>query len=631
MRITRNIFLYSLSFFLIGIIFGQSAMAQCSATINTYPYNEGFENGNGNWFPNNPAHWEWGTPVGKTVIPGAGEGLKCWIAGGLTGSNYASGSSELVSPCFNFSSLSYPKISFMVFWESELKFDGVTLQYSTNNAASWNTLGTANSNDPCLGIENWFNYLPVNFIGSLPGWSGNVQSGGGSCLSGQGSGQWLTAKHNLPGLAGESNVIFKFIFGAGTICNGYDGFAIDDISIGETAANTADFTYTCGAGNTAQFTNSGLPCQLAWAWNFGDPGSGLNNSSVLENPAHTFSAPGTYPVSLTVDYGSGPRAVVPPKNITILDVTTAVTNIKCNGEQNGAITVNVNPPGMYSYSWNTTPVQTTATISNLVANIPYTISITSMNACNVSVPVTLTEPAPVSINPVATPAKCGNDNGAIAANATGGTAPYLYNWSNGQSTAVISNLAPGMYDVSLADTRGCAAPAVNNIEVRAVINNLNPFLGKDTTICPGQSLLLNPGSFASYTWQDNSVASTYAVTKTGKYTVAVMDMDGCSGSASITVTVDCKGIYFPAAFTPNADALNATFGAIGDLASLKNFSIVIYNRYAQVIFISSDPYKKWDGTYKGSASDMGNYVWLATYTVGGQKPSFKKGTVLVIR
>ncbi|MBC7534769.1 MAG: gliding motility-associated C-terminal domain-containing protein, partial [Ferruginibacter sp.] len=542
-----------------------------------------------------------------------------------------SGSSELVSPCFNFSSLAYPQISFKVFWESELKFDGVTLQYSTNNAASWNTLGTANSNDACLGIENWFNYLPVNFIGGQPGWSGNVQAGGGSCLSGQGSGQWLTARHNLSGLAGEPNVIFKFIFGAGIICNGYDGFAIDDIYIGETAANTGDFTYTCGAGNTTQFTNSGLPCQLAWAWNFGDPGSGINNSSVSENPTHTFSAPGTYPVSLTIDYSSGPRAIVPPKNITILDVTTAITNIKCNGEQNGAITVNVNPPGIYSYSWNTTPVQTTATISNLVANIPYTISITSTNACSVSVPVTLTEPAPVGINPVFSPAKCGNNNGTIAANATGGTAPYVYNWSNGFSTAVISNLPAGMYDVSVVDSRGCTAPGVNNIEIRAVVNNLNPFLGKDTTICPGQSLLLNPGSFASYTWQDNSVSSTYAVTKTGEYTVAVMDTDGCSGSASITVTVDCKGIYFPAAFTPNADALNATFGAIGDLASLKNFSIVIYNRYAQVIFISSDPYKKWDGTYKGSASDMGNYVWLATYTVRGQKPSFKKGTVLVIR
>lgn len=631
MRITRNTILY-IFLLLLSLAVQKSVVAQCSTTINVFPYNEGFENNEGNWSAGSTVHWQWGSPSGKVEINNAGGGSKCWIAGGLTGSSYSSGSSELLSPCFNFSTLVNPEISFKVFWETELKYDGVTLQYSTDAGGSWITLGSENSNNPCQGIENWFNYSPVYFLNSNPGWSGNVQSGSGSCFYGQGSGQWLTARHNLSGLGGQSNVIFKFIFGAGTICNGFDGFGLDDILIGEApAVPAAAFTYNCGANNTAQFTNTVQPCQAAWNWDFGDPASGPDNFSTQENPVHIFSSAGTYSVSLTVTYGSGALSAAPPANVTVLDITTVNTNVRCNGEQNGSITVNVSPPGVYNYNWNTSPAQNTATISNLSGNTVYTVTVSSANACTASIPVTLIEPGLLTIAPVASPAKCGNNNGSITANAAGGTEPYLYVWSNGQSTPVISGLDAGSYNLSVTDINGCIVPPVNNIQVTAVTYTLIPNLGKDTTICPGQTLLLKPGQYATYKWQDNSTSSSYAVTKTGTYAVEVTDAFGCTGSASINVTVDCKGIYFPSAFTPNADGINPAFGAIGDLGSLKNYSIVIYNRYAEVIFTSSDPYKKWDGSIRGIPVNMGSYIWTAKYTLRSQQPVFKKGSVLVIR
>ena len=627
MRITGNILLY---IFLLIMCAQQHAFAQCGTTINAFPYNEGFEVNNGNWTPGSLLHWEWGTPFSKTVVTAAGGGTRAWIAGGLSGSSYSSGSSELVSPCFNFSTLANPEISFKVFWETELKYDGATLMYSTDGGSNWLVLGAENSNDPCLDIENWFNYSPVNFLGGLPGWSGNVQSGGGSCQYGQGSGQWLTAKHNLAVLAGAPAVIFKFVFGAGTICNAFDGFAIDDIHIGEIPANTAGFSFSCGPNNSVQFTNNAMACQTGWLWDFGDPVS-TDNISTDENPTHVFSSPGSYIINLTVNYASGPPAIVSPKNITIPGVTTINTNIKCNGEQNGAIRVNVSPPGVYNYTWNTNPVQSGPSISNLAANIPYTVTVSSATTCSVSVPVILTEPSILITSPLASPAKCGNNNGSVSANASGGTAPYFYTWSNGQNTAVINNLAAGMYNLAVKDANGCIAPTVNNIEIKAVTNNLNVFLGRDTTICPGQTLLLNPGSFAQYKWQDNTTHSSYAVTKTGSYAVLVTDNDGCSGSDSIKVTVDCRGIYFPSAFTPGTDPLNPSFGAVGDLGSIKAYNLTIYNRYGQIIFATADPYKKWDGIFKGKALDTQNFVWTATYTLTGRSAVFAKGTVMIIR
>ena len=107
----------------------------------------------------------------------------------------------------------------------------------------------------------------------------------------------------MPYLAGKPGVLFRFLFGAGTICNNYDGFAVDDILIGEAPPNAAAFTYTCINNNTANFSNSSALCPTGFSWDFGDPSSGTNNMATTANPSHTFSGPGKYTVTLTV---SGP-------------------------------------------------------------------------------------------------------------------------------------------------------------------------------------------------------------------------------------------------------------------------------------------------------------------------------------
>lgn len=65
----------------------------------------------------------------------------------------------------------------------------------------------------------------------------------------------------------------------------------------------ADFTFTPDSAvylTTIQFTDVSSGNIIGWSWNFDDPASGTNNFSSLQNPAHAFSAPGTYNVCLTV-------------------------------------------------------------------------------------------------------------------------------------------------------------------------------------------------------------------------------------------------------------------------------------------------------------------------------------------
>ena len=628
------IFYISMLFCLVG---QQQVIAQCTTVINSFPYNEDFEAANnGNWVSIPSSEWQCGTPTSsKRVIQTAGGGNKSWIVGGLSGSSYSSGNSELRSPCFDFSSLVNPEISFKVFWETERRFDGATFQYSLNQGSSWTTLGTVNSNSNCDAV-NWFTYSPITpYLGGEPGWSGNVQTGGGgggNCLYGLGSGRWVTAKHTMNMLAGLPSVVFRFYFGAGTQCNDFDGFAVDDLYIGETPpAGIADFSFVC-SNNGIDFTNHSASCSVLW--DFGDPISAQQNNSTDLNPSHVFSIGGLYTVTLTAFFANG-TSDVKAVQIGLLSATPQVlTQNKCFGERNNSFALQNLTGGNnnYTYSWNTNPVQNTPTVTNLAGG-SYTVTLSSANApCPTTVDFVYPDPPLLELSASTSPTKCLSENGTIISAVSGGKSPYNYSWNTIplQQAATATGLATGLYNLTVTDNLGCIKQ-LTGLEILNVTSSLNINLGNTTTICPGQTLLLTPGTFRTYKWQDNSTASNFSVTKTGTYSVIVTDADGCTGAASIDVIVDCKGIYFPSAFTPGVDQLNRSFGAIGDIGSLRNYSLIIYNRYAEVIFATSDAAKKWDGTFKGKPVDTQSFVWTVKYTLAGQKTVFKKGTVLVIR
>ena len=606
--------------------------AQCNAPINTFPYNENFELNNGNWTRSSATHWDWGSivPGTKSVITAAGQGQKCWIVGGLSGANYSSGNSYLTSPCFDFSTLVNPEISLKVIWETEFNYDGVHLEYSTDQGNTWLVLGSQNSNANCVG-QNWYNTNSIRFLNNTPAWSGSILTGGGgSCGSGGGSSQWLNAKHNLTSLAGLNKVIFRFAFGAGTVCNSYEGFAIDEISIHEIPPATADFTYTCNGNNAVSFTNTPSYCQTSFSWNFGDPASGASNTSSLENPTHVFSGPGNFTVTETVNFSTGP-SLIKTALISILGVTPVINQaLLCFGDQNGSLTATViGGNGNYNYSWNTSPVQQSQTINNLSSGT-YLVTVTETNACKDTATINLIEPTKISIQANITDATCNLSNGSISTTITGGTPTYSYQWSNNDNTTTLNNLVSGNYNLQITDANGCLASSPNFV-INNIIIPANLFLGNDTIICPGQTILLNPGNFSNYLWQDNSTASSFLVSQTGLYTVEVTNSEGCKAIDEINVLVECKDVYFPSIFTPNHDAQNETFGPIGDVASLSEYSLFIYNRWGQVIFSSYDPYKKWDGMYKGMKSNIESFVFIANFKKNGKKFPTVKGTTIIIR
>ncbi|MFL9482292.1 PKD domain-containing protein [Chitinophagaceae bacterium LWZ2-11] len=416
--------------FIFVIFLSASAYAGCIPVTSTSPYLETFETSDGNWIKGGVnSDWAWGTPNKKVINKAAGS-TNCWVTGGLTASKYNDAeNSWLQSPCFDLSALKNPCINFSILWETENAYDGASLQYSIDGGITWITLGSYADYTNCTS-SSWFNTPSVKALGT-PGWSGNIQTTS-NCTggSGRGLGAWVTAQHPLPQLIGQANVMFRFTFAAGTQCNDYDGVAIDNISIYDAGASKADFSFPCASSTTVQFTGSWqlgpAPCTKSFAWNFGDAASGANNIASTPNATHIFSAPGTYTVTFTITFSDNTQASASYTS-TILNVTSNILQgINCPGDKTGSITANVaGGTNNLTYSWNTSPVQTTQTISNLPAG-NYAVTITDRYCTVTAQSVSLTQPGPIISNVIITDAKCNNPTGSIISNVSGGTVPYSF-------------------------------------------------------------------------------------------------------------------------------------------------------------------------------------------------------------
>lgn len=636
-----------------GIIFlvacilciSQKSIAQCATPISIFPYTEGFEATDGGWTAGGTASdWAWGSPS-KPVITGAATGAKCWIVGGLTGSSYNNAeASFLQSPCFDFTGLQYPYISFNVFWETEQRFDGAGFQYSTNLGASWTNVGSITDPANCLN-SNWFNFSPVQFLSGLAtvrdGWSGNIQSNSGICRGGNGSGRWVNAQHTMPNLAGIPNVIFRFIFGAGTQCNAYDGFAVDDIMISEAPPNDASFSFACINNTTVNFLNTSALCP-ATAWDFGDPASGANNTSTLVNPTHIFSAPGTYTITLNAT-GPANAPSTYTQTIHILGLTTSVTTgNNCFGDNNGSASVSVIPVAAapFFYSWNTTPIQNTQIATGLTGGT-YTVTVNALNSCTSTATVVITEPAALTHTVNIVQPGCGVATGTASITENGGTGPYSYSWfPSGGNGPTASGLAPGNYTVTVTDSKGCFENINLTIAIAAppgiIIANK-----KDAScfgLSDGSATALVTGGNAPYMYnwstmpaQTNATATNLAA---GNYMVTVTDNNGCAAFTAVQIlepaSGSCGEVYFSNAFTPNGDATNPDFGPLGNVAAISNYLLLIYNRYGELVFFTRNAFKRWDGFYKGKQLS-GNYVWVASFTYKGTIKREEQGSVMIIR
>ena len=178
--------------------------------------------------------------------------------------------------------------------------------------------------------------------------------------------------------------------------------------------------------------------------------SGGNTASPWVRPLqHT-----VYTVTVTNEYGCTVTLDVPVQ-IRRFESQVSVTDASCDGSFDGAVSLTVTggiPP--YFYSWSNGAAS--AHLTNLAAGI-YTVTVTDNTGCKGVDSFYVAQPAPLVVQQVQMQSVfCDqNCNGWISVTASGGTAPYQYQWLHGDTDCVADSLCAGIYTVEVTDSHGC--------------------------------------------------------------------------------------------------------------------------------------------------------------------------------
>jgi PKD repeat protein/predicted secreted protein len=133
------------------------------------------------------------------------------------------------------------------------------------------------------------------------------------------------------------------------------------------ASFAASATSSCTSG-TIQFTDQSTNAPTSWSWNFGDPSSGANNTSSLQNPTHIFSGNGSYTISLVASNTYGNSSPDSQSNYITIDMPTAPSVTGGSTTSGGSVT-------LYASGSSTLNWYNAATGGTLVNTGPsYTIS-----------------------------------------------------------------------------------------------------------------------------------------------------------------------------------------------------------------------------------------------------------------
>jgi gliding motility-associated-like protein len=315
-------------------------------------------------------------------------------------------------------------------------------------------------------------------------------------------------------------------------------------------------------------------------------------------------------------------------------VTASPNTTVCIGQS-----VTLNAYGNINYLWSPGGQTTSSIIVNNTVSVTYTITGSSIcNSSTTTVTVTVIPPPAATIN--------GNDTICTGENmlltASGG---INYLWNTGQNTPSI-HVNPAITTVytNTVSIGNCSATAnftvtVNPAPSANAWSNVTILAGSNTTLnsstnSTGATYNWSPMTGLSCTTCTNPVAAPEVTTV---YCITVTDSNNCADSTCVTVTVEdsCSRtgeLYLPNAFSPNDDGDNDVLRLYyGNMNCIQAIHLIIYNRWGEQVFESSDPKFYWDGIYKGKKLNAAvfNYSMQATFISGEE--IIRKGNISLTR
>jgi SprB repeat len=214
-----------------------------------------------------------------------------------------------------------------------------------------------------------------------------------------------------------------------------------------------------------------------------------------------------------------------------------VTDVSCNGYNNGMIQVSINPePIAVSVIWSN------GISDNKITNLGpgmYTVFMKSALGCEAEKTFLITEPDPLVLEAtIENPICYGSNDGLLDVQAVGGTPTYDYVWETGLNDHLQTNIGAGEYSVTVTDANGCETNETfvltqpDSITITATIQPTSceglPSGAIDLTVSGGS------GSF-QYDWSDFSSQEDREGLSSGKYATTVTDTNGCTQQTTFSV------------------------------------------------------------------------------------------------
>ena len=248
---------------------------------------------------------------------------------------------------------------------------------------------------------------------------------------------------------------------------------------------------------------------------------------------------------------------------------------------------------------------------------------------------------------------CGGQPGSITfTEVTGGVGPYLYSIDNGEnfmSANEFGNLSPGTYNLVVQDVNGCEYDQVLTfpvpVEPQVTVDpEISIEFGASTTLTAAINIPLSQidtiiwSPTETLTPTNNPLVVKAQPFHDTKYTVMIVNKDGCVDVAELIVRVSDPAIWAPNAISPNIDdGVNDEFLIWAQQNTVQIIrSLQIYDRWGNQVFQAkdiqpNDPKLGWDGTFRGKVMNPAVFVWWAEVVLIDGRSILMKGDVTIVQ
>lgn len=402
------------------------------------------------------------------------------------------------------------------------------------------TAGVSGYSDVLCYGESTGNANGVGYGGTMP-YSFNWSNGQGVAnATGLGAGSYTLSVTDNRGCVADTTLI------------------ITEPSSSLTATSSSTLVFCRGGSSgTSAISASGGSSPYSYLWETGV--TSVNLTGVVA---------GTYDYSVTDTNGClFEETATVSEPASVLALGSASNSAGCFGSSDGSITVTASGGiSPYTYQWEANAGGGTSPDVYGLSNGSYTVTVMDNNGCQKEASIAVGQPIQLNVSVTKNDATCGNSNGSMTVNPSGGTLPYTILWGTGQTDFSVTGLASAVYSVTVTDDNGCQLDTfgiVNDIILSASIvttTDLDCYRENIGTATVEASGGLTP---YAYNWSDGQSTPTAVSLYAGYYLVTTTDDNNCK-------VFLIANIYEPPQIEIQTDTIEVSCNGLSDGVLISN-------------------------------------------------------------